>query len=150
MSKSSVMTLRLPNDVRRAVERLAAQQGHKPAQVGARLVEEGIRRRHYPQIELRESTAGRVAYLKGTRLAVYWLVERVREGMSSERAAREFGISPTQVRAALAYCKAFAEEIDAEIEDARANGEWLEAQESAWRAGHSSEERRNRAAKARR
>jgi len=136
MSKSSVMTLRLPTEVRRAVERLAAQQGHKPAQIGARLVEEGIRRRHYPQIELRETAGGRVAYIKGTRLAVYWIAERVREGMNTERVAREFGISQAQVGAALAYSKAFAEEINTEIEEARANQTWLEAQEAAWRAGH--------------
>ena len=147
MSKSSVMTLRLPSDVRRAVERLAAQQGHKPAQIGAKLVEEGIRRRHYPLIDLRETTAGRVAYVKGTRLAVYWLVERAREGMNTERVAREFGISPTQVRAALAYSKAFAAEIDAEIEESRANRGWVEAQESAWRAGQGNEQRGTRAAK---
>jgi uncharacterized protein (DUF433 family) len=132
------------------VERLAAQQGHKPAQVGARLVEEGIRRRHYPQIELRETSGGRVAYIKGTRLAVYWIIERAREGMSVERVSRELGIPSTQVTAALAYGKAFSEEIEAEIEEARANQDWLEAQESAWRAGHSPEQKRSRAVKPRR
>lgn len=150
MSKSSVMTLRLPSDVRRAVERLAAQQGHKPAQVGARLVEEGVRRRHYPQIELRDTAAGRVAYIKGTRLAVYWIAERVRGGMGADQASREFGISPTQVTAALAYGKAYPEEIETEIEEARANQAWLEAQDSAWRAGHSPDQRRSRVAKSRR
>src|SRR5262249_37572441 len=144
---SSVMTLRLPSDVRRAVERLAAQQGHKPAQIGARLVEEGIRRRHYPQIELRETAVGRVAYIKGTRLAVYWIAERAREGMSTEGIGREFEISQTQVGAALVYSKAFAEEIDNEIEEARTNRTWLEAQESAWCAGHRVGREKRRVAK---
>src|SRR5436309_1912880 len=111
MSKTSIMTLRLPSKVRRDIERLAAQLGYKPAHLGARLVEEGLRRRYFPQIELRDTAAGRVAYIKGTRLAVYWIVERVRNGMAARRVASDFNISPAQVNAAMAYAEAFAEEI---------------------------------------
>src|SRR5436305_10859512 len=103
MSESNIMTLRLSSEVRRDVNRLAAQLGHKPAQLGARLIEEGLRRRHFPQIDLRDTAAGRVAYLRGTRLAVYWVVLRVRGGQSTEKVARDYDISPAQVRAALAY-----------------------------------------------
>src|SRR6266567_5881072 len=103
MDKTSIMTLRVPITVRRALERLAAQLGYKPAYLGARLVEEGLRRRHFPQIDLRDTAAGRVAYLKGTRLAVYWIIERIRTGLSAERGARDLDITPIQVSAALTY-----------------------------------------------
>jgi len=136
MSKTSIMTLRLPTDVRRGVERLAAQLGYKPAHLSARLVEEGLRRRHFPQIDLRDTAAGRVAYIKGTRLAVHWIVERVRRGMSAAKTATEFNLSPPQVNAALAYAQAFADEIRLDIEETEANRRWLELQEGAWSEGH--------------
>jgi len=136
MNKTSVMTLRVPVGVRRALERLAAQLGYKPAHLGARLVEEGIRRRHFPRIELRDTAAGRVAYLRGTRLTVCWIVEQIRKGANAERVAREFDISPAQVNAALAYSEAFRAEIELDIEEVEANRQWLEGQESAWQAGH--------------
>src|SRR5258708_6030240 len=136
MNKTSIMTLRVPISVRHALERLAAQLGYKPAYLGARLVEEGVRRRHFPQVDLRDTAAGRVAYLKGTRLAVYWIVQRVRAGMTAESAAREFDISPALVNAALAYSESFPSEIQMDTEEAEANQRWLEVEESAWQAGH--------------
>lgn len=78
MSKSSILTVRLPTEVRRGVERLAAHLGHKPAQMGARRIGEGLRRRDFPQIDLRETAAGRVAYLAGTRLTVSWVTQQIR------------------------------------------------------------------------
>ena len=89
MNKTSIMTLRVPIAVRRALERLAAQLGYKPAYLGARLVEEGLRRRHFPLIDLRDTAAGRVAYLKGTRLAVYFVVEHLRRQEEAEKTARD-------------------------------------------------------------
>jgi uncharacterized protein (DUF433 family) len=136
MNKTSIMTLRVPAGVRRALERLASQLGYKPAHLGARLVEEGLRRRNFPQIDLRDTAAGRVAYLKGTRLAVYWIVERVRKGVTAERAARDFDVSAGQVNAALAYAEAFPSEIELDLEEAQANRHWLDLQELAWHAGH--------------
>jgi uncharacterized protein (DUF433 family) len=136
MNKTSVMTLRVPVAVRRALERSASQLGYKPAQLGARLVEEGLRRRQYPQIDLRETAGGRVAYVKGTRLAVYWIVRQIHEGRSAETVARNLDISPALVTAALAYAEAFRSEIEMDAEEAKANRNWLETQESAWHAGH--------------
>jgi uncharacterized protein (DUF433 family) len=136
MNKTSIMTLRVPVGVRRALERLAAQLGYKPAHLGARLVEEGLRRRNFPQIELRDTAAGRVAYLKGTRLAVYWIAEQIRKGASAEKVARDLDIAAAQVNAALAYAEAFPSEIELDAEEAGANRRWLELQESAWRTGH--------------
>jgi len=135
MSKTAIMTLRLSADVRRGVERLASQLGYKPAHLGARLVEEGLRRRRFPQIELRDTASGRVAYLKGTRLAVHWIIQQVREGLSAAIAARDFEISTAQVNAALAYGEAFSKEIQMDIEEADSNRRWVELQDSAWRAG---------------
>jgi uncharacterized protein (DUF433 family) len=131
------MTLRLPVEVRRGVERLAARLGHKPAQIGARLIEEGLRKRDFPQIDLRETAAGRVAYISGTRLAVYWVAQRIDGGTRPEQFAREYDDVPVaRVRTALAYAQAFAQEIQRDIEEGEANAHWVELQDAAWRSGH--------------
>jgi uncharacterized protein (DUF433 family) len=132
MSKNIVMTLRLPSEVARGVERLASRFGHKPAQLGARLVEEGLRRRDHPQIDLRETAGGRVAYLAGTRLAVYWVVQALRGGTSPEQLAAEYELPAQRVRAALAYAKAFPEEVAADGDHAEANRQWVEQQAAGW------------------
>ena len=137
MSETAVMTLRMPKGVKRGVERLAARFGHKPAQLGVRLIEEGLRRRDFPHIELRETTAGRVAYLAGTRFAVHWVAGQVPAKISLAAFAREYDLTPDRVRAAVAYAETFPEEIDSDREHAEANLKWIEAQDAATR-GHKS------------
>ncbi len=125
------MTLRLPSEVARGVERLARRFGHRPAQVGARLVEEGLRRRDFPQIELRDTLAGRVSYLAGTRFAVYWIAQMVRSGVTPEQFAKQYELPGEHVRAALAYAATFAKEIEDDTVHAESNRAWLQKQEAA-------------------
>jgi uncharacterized protein (DUF433 family) len=124
------MTLRLPREVAQGVERLAHRFGHRPAQLGARLVEEGLRRRDYPQIDLRETAAGRVAYVAGTRFAVYWVAQLTRDGMTAEEFAKQYELPLERIRAALAYAAAFRAEIEGDIAHAEANRKWLESQQA--------------------
>ena len=119
------MTLRMPKGVKRGEERLAARFGHKPAQLGVRLIEEGLRRRDFPQIELRETAAGRVAYLAGTRFAVYWVSGLGPAWMKLETFAREYDMTTDRVRAAVAYARAFPNEIDSDREHAEGNRDWI-------------------------
>ena len=134
MSKTSVMTLRLPAEVARGIERLARRFGHRPAQLGARLVEEGLRRRDFPQIDLRETAAGRVAYLAGTRFAVYWIAQTIRNGETLAEFARNYELPLDRVQAAMAYAAAFRTEIEDDIVHANANRAWIESQQSSGRA----------------
>jgi len=136
MSKTFVMTLRLPEEVGQGLVRLAARFGHKPAQIGARLVEEGLRHRDFPLIELRETAGGRIAYAKGTRFTVQWIAQAIEEGLKPEQFAQDFDLSHAQVRAALAYARAFPEEIAADAERVEANRRWLGQQEAAWQIEH--------------
>lgn len=136
MSKSYVMTLRLPEALGLEVERVATRQGNKAAQLGAWFVEEGIRRRKHPLIDLRETSAGRVAYVTGTRFAVYWVARQFHGKTAAEDFARDFGVPVAQVRAALAYAKAFPDEIEADADQAKDNLEWIQQQDAAWQAGH--------------
>jgi uncharacterized protein (DUF433 family) len=133
VSETAVMTLRMPKGVKRGVERLAARFGHKPAQLGARLIEEGLRRRDFPHVELRETAAGRMAYVAGTRLAVHWVAERVARKISARSFAREHDLTTDHVRAALAYAQAFPDEIRSDREHAEANRKWIEVQDAVTR-----------------
>jgi uncharacterized protein (DUF433 family) len=126
MSETTVMTLRLPKGVKRGVERLAARFGHKLAQLGARLIEEGLRRRDFPQIDLRETQAGRVAYISGTRFPVYWVVGMVPAKMSLETFRLEYDLPAGRVRAALAYSNAFPEEIESDKTHSAENRKWVQ------------------------
>ncbi len=128
------MTLRLPAEVAQGVERLASRFGHKPAHLGARLVEEGLRRRDYPLVDLRETSAGRVAYVAGTRFTVYWVAQAVQGGKTAAEFAREYQLPLERVRSALAYAEAFPEEIAADRAHAEANRRWLEQQEASCRS----------------
>jgi uncharacterized protein (DUF433 family) len=120
-------------DVKRGVERLAARFGHKPAQIGARLIEEGLRRRDFPQVDLRETAAGRVAYLGGTRFAVYWVADLVPEEMTPEDFASEYDVPLERVRAALAYAEAFPDEMASDRAQSEANLKWIMDQDAAAR-----------------
>jgi uncharacterized protein (DUF433 family) len=130
MGKTCVMTLRLTSEVAQGVERLARRFGHRPAQLGARLVEEGLRRRDYPQIDLRETAAGRVAYVAGTRFAVYWVAQSMRNGMTAEEFARQHELPLERIQAALAYAAAYRDEIEDDDAHAEANRKWMESQET--------------------
>lgn len=133
------MTLRLPIEVARGVERLASRFGHKPAQLGVRLVEEGLRRRSHPQIDLRDTAAGRVAYIGGTRFAVYWAARAIQAGQTPEQFAKQYALPVERVRAALAYARAFPQEIEADNLQADANQKWLEEQEASYQSANKAE-----------
>lgn len=133
MRETAVMTLRMPKGVKRGVERLAARFGHKPAQLSVRLIEEGLRRRDFPQIDLRETASGRIAYLGGTRFAVYWIASLVPAEMSAGTFAQRYDLATDRVRAALAYAHAFSDEIASDREQAAANRKWIDAQDAAVR-----------------
>ena len=137
MSKTYVMTVRLPKELGLGVERYSAQTGHKPAQVGALAVDEFIRRRNFPLIDFRETAAGRVAYVKGTRFAVYWLadgIKRLRGNLA--KAAEIWELSPEKARAALHYAETYPEEMKAMRDHAAANRASLEKAEAALARAH--------------
>ena len=126
------MTLRLPKQVGLGIKRYSAQTGHKPAQLGALAVDEFMRRRDFPLIDFRATSAGRVAYVKGTRLAVYWLADAVKRLRGDiEKAAETWELSIEKVRAALHYAETYPSEIKALREQAEANRKLLEKAETA-------------------
>ena len=115
---SKVLSMRIQEDQDERLKRMARKLGHSPAETGALLIEEGLRRSEFAFIDFRDTTAGRQAYLQGTRLTV-WIVVQIARGYGgdAEKTAKHLERSPLQVQAALNYAKAFPEEIEAAIKD---------------------------------
>ena len=68
----------------------------------------------FPGIGFRDSAAGREAYVLGHRVAVWEVVEVYREAKTIARTAHHFSWADYLVKCALAYAKAFPDEIAAQ------------------------------------
>jgi hypothetical protein len=115
-SRRHVLSLTLRPEQRERVRRLARRWGRTPSETGARLMEEALRTVEFAGIEFRSTAEGvRVAYLRGDRLPVFWVVRLASRFKGDDRkTAAHFGIPPEAVRAALHYAEAFPEETEEE------------------------------------
>ncbi|MGE3309811.1 MAG: transcriptional regulator [Limisphaerales bacterium] len=120
MPATTVLSLRLPVERAASLKRLAKRLDRSAAETAARLVDEGLRREEFAMIEFRDSPVGRQAYLEGTRVAA-WQVVNLARGYDNDAAAvaRHLSWPESKVRAALSYAGAFPDEIEAAIEDGR-------------------------------
>jgi len=114
------ISLRVPEGVKLELDQLARRFGTSPATLGADYVTQGVRTARHPSIEFRQTPAGRMAYVRGVRLPV-WLAVQTLEDCAGEadKAARLLRVSPLLLRAALAYARAFPDEIAADREAGR-------------------------------
>lgn len=96
-------------------ERLVAKQARaaktSKSDLVARYVIEKSLETEFPGISFRDSLAGREAYLAGHRVAVWEVVAVYEEVKSVARTATHFRWPRVLVTRALAYAKAFPEEI---------------------------------------
>jgi len=130
---SQPLSLRLPEAT---VERLGARaRRHRiaPRTLAQRYVEEGLRLDDHPLVRFADAPAGRHARLLGTRLAVWQVIEVVRDNGGDVAAAADYLELPLGlVQAAVTYYGAYPEEIDDWIE---ANRRESEEAHAAWLAG---------------
>jgi hypothetical protein len=108
-----VISMRLPEESGKRLKRMANRHGWTPSDASARLVEEGLRRSEFAQIDFRDSVAGRQAYVQGSTLAVWevlLLVQSYEADLSA--VARHLKWPEAKVHAAVNYAKAFPEEIE--------------------------------------
>ncbi len=90
------------------------------------LAEESIRTRRFPGIGFRGAEHSRRAWVVGTGLDV-WEVIELYEGKGRERLLSEHNVSERQLDLALAYREAYPREIDEALEEnARTPEEWYE------------------------
>ena len=118
MAASTVVSLRLPPDQAERLRQMARRLGRSASEVGAELVGESLRRADFAFIEFRDSSAGRQAYIQGTRLGVWQAISVLRsfEG-DVPKAAAHLQWPEAKMHAAAAYAKAFPAEIEEAIQD---------------------------------
>ena len=115
-----VISLRLKDQQRARLQRLARRFGRKPSEIAAQLLDEGLRMSDYPYIEFRDSMVGRQAYVSGSSLAVWEVALVARSYGTSDRVvetARHLGWPEIRVQAALRYAGDFQEETNVALED---------------------------------
>lgn len=118
MPSSTVVSLRLSADQAKRLRQMARRMGRSASEVGAQLVGESIRRADFAFVEFRDSAVGRQAYIQGTRLTVWQAISVLRSYKGNlSKAAAHLKWPEAKMHAAVAYTKAFPDEIEAAIQD---------------------------------
>lgn len=116
---SKVISLRLKEDDAKRIDRLARRHSRSAGATASMLLREKLREEEFPYIEFRNSSLGRLAYVKGHRLAVWQIVYFTRQWEMDARQYAEYLKWPEYlVQAALDYAKTFPEEIEPQVAEA--------------------------------
>ena len=108
---SAYVSGRVPARFERLVTKQARAAGTSRSNLVARYVIEKSLETEFPAISFRDSLRGREAYLTGHRVAVWEVLAVHEQTKSVEKTASHFRWPRVLVQRALAYAKAFPEEI---------------------------------------
>ena len=109
-----VQSCRIEEDLAPLLARQARRKKLEVSTLSSLYLQEKALEEEYPGIGFRDAAGGREAYILGHRVAV-WEVEDVhREAKNVEKTARHFRWPPSVVRCALAFAKAFPDEVSAQ------------------------------------
>ncbi|MGI8932503.1 transcriptional regulator [Leptolyngbya sp. BC1307] len=118
---SKVVSARLQDGTFQRLSRVARILDKTPSDTVATLVEESLRAIEFALIEFRSSPLGRQAFMQGSSLAVWEVIEISQQyQMNEEKVAEHFERSPEWVKAAFNYAEAYPKEIDFAIQDSQA------------------------------
>ncbi len=112
------LSVRVPAETKRWLERFSKGRGSGGG-AAALLLEEARRREIFPAVDFRDTSAGRLAYVHGTRVPVF-LACRLGVDLAPPEMAAHYGWPVWKADSALAYGRAFAAEM---ADDERAWGE---------------------------
>lgn len=130
--KSHVLSLRLKTDQMERLQKLARRADRRPSELAAKLIEEALRMAEFPHIEFRDTIIGRQAYIKGSRIAPWFLAMLARDyDRDIEQIAAHLNWPTHKVEGGLAYVEAFRAEIEADIAEIDAQEEELRKRASA-------------------
>ena len=118
---SKVVSTRLQDETFQRLSRIASILDKTPSDTVATLVEESIRTIEFALIEFDSSPLGRQAFMKGSSLAVWEVIEIAQNySMHEGQVAKHFNRPVEWVRAAFNYAEAYPEEIKLAIQDSQA------------------------------
>jgi Ribbon-helix-helix protein, copG family len=114
-AKSNPVSVRISKSLEALIDQEARRTGRSRSAVLEALAGEALRMRLFPGIAFRGADWERRAWVIGTALDVWQIVEAYHDIGSVERMAAGGAASERQIRLALAYYERFPEEIDAAI-----------------------------------
>src|SRR5438046_1827318 len=118
-TKTATLGVRLAAGTCKMIRQISASRGRTPSDLLAEYAEEIARMRRFCHIEFRDTPLGRMAYVEGTRTAVWLICDLARQNRGDIRKTAKLHQWPeTKVRAAVNYAKAYPEEIEPLIERA--------------------------------
>jgi uncharacterized protein (DUF433 family) len=117
MAVKRVLSMRLSDGVRETIERMARRERRTPGEMAALLVEEKVRERTHPPILFRDTSVGRQASVRGTRLLVWHVMMVARDlEMDPVRVAEHLQWPLSEIQAAFRYAQDYPDEIWGEVE----------------------------------
>lgn len=126
MPKSKPFTIRLSGEVEGWLERENRRTKLPKSALLEMLAEESIRTRLFPGIGFRGAEHSRRAWVIGTALDV-WEILELYEGKGRERLLSEHNVSESQLGLSLSYYETYPREIDQALEENdRTPEEWHE------------------------
>ena len=125
-TKSAPFSMRLSKRMEALVDREARRTGRSKGAIVEALAEEALRTRLFPGIAFKGADWERRAWVVGTALDVWQIVDAHRDIHSIERMAEGGSVNERQIGLALDYYEMFPEEIDEAIADNRRPIEQLE------------------------
>jgi hypothetical protein len=109
-----VQSCRIEKDHADLLSRQARRRHLEVSTLSSLYLKEKALEEEFPGIGFRDSAGGREAYLLGHRVAVWEVFDVYREAKSVPRTADHFGWPDYLVKCALAYAKAYPDEIAAQ------------------------------------
>ena len=114
-ARSSPVSVRISKRLEAFVDQEARRTGRSRGAVLEALADEALRMRLFPGIAFRGTDWERRAWVIGSALDVWQIVEAYRDIGSVEAMAADGAASERQIRLALAYYERFPEEVDVAI-----------------------------------
>jgi uncharacterized protein (DUF433 family) len=127
MAKGQPFSVRLDEQTERLVDAEARRTRRSKSAVVEAFTEETARTRRFPGIGFRGDDARRRAWVIGSGLDVWEIVQMLDDLGSAEALRTETHVTEAQLRIALAYRDAYPDEVAATIEDNRRPVEELSA-----------------------
>ena len=118
-TKGEPFSIRLSKPTDRFVAEEARRTKRSKSAIVESLTEEAARMRRFPGIGFRGPEGGRDAWVIGTALDVWEIIEAYRDFGSVERMLAESDLSERPLRLALAYAEAYPEEIEQALAENR-------------------------------
>jgi len=125
-TKSAPFSMRLSKRMETLIDREAKRTGRSKGAIVEALADEALRMRLFPGIGFMGRDWDRRAWVMGTGLDVWQVVDIYKDVGSVERMVEDWSIDERQAQLALDYYKMFPEEIDAMIADNKRPIEQLE------------------------